>query len=408
MKEGLFMSKSKVNHHTNKINIKNLIVIIILLFIMFQIVKDPKQSISSATEGLNLWFYILVPSLFPFIFLSDLLISFKFVDYISKFLQPIMKPVFNVSGKGIFPFSMSMLSGYPVGARLTSKLREEKDISKTEANRLISFSSTSGPLFILGSVLIGMVGAPNLSALMIFPHYLGTLTIGLLFRFYRKNDKPCIGTRLKNNSDVVDERQNTSLGLIISKSIKDSLDSIVVVGGFVIIYSVIIDIVLASSLFNLFIGSISGVLSIDSDTLKAVTAGFIELTKGCSLISKLDIDLILKIILLNFIIGWAGLSIHSQAISFISRTDISIKIYLISKFFHGLFSALYTYVMYILFYKGQLQTTFSPTPFLETKNLNSWLYLITSSTRLVFSLVIFLSLLSIFIYNIRKELSRSL
>src|SRR5690554_2091645 len=136
------MYKNKVNYRVKNINLKNLIVTSILLFIMFQIIKDPKQSILSASEGLNLWFNLLLPSLFPFIFITDLLVSFGFIDFISKYLEPIMKPLFNVRGIGIFPFSMSMLSGYPVGARLTSKLRELRLVNKDEGNRLISFSST--------------------------------------------------------------------------------------------------------------------------------------------------------------------------------------------------------------------------------------------------------------------------
>jgi sporulation integral membrane protein YlbJ len=405
------MYKRKTNYNFRKINLKNLIVTTILLFIMFQIIKDPKQSILSAGEGLNLWFNLLLPSLFPFIFISDLLISFGFIDFISKYLEPIMKPVFNVSGIGIFPFSMSMLSGYPVGARLTSKIRELNLITQDEGNRLISFSSTSGPLFILGTVLIGMVGAPKLSSLMIIPHYLSALTIGILFRNYRKNSKNTLGniSSSKTNSNAfISKKNNKSLGSIISGSIKDSMDSIIVIGGFLIIYSVIIDIVLSSALFNFIISGISAAFSIEINTLKGIAAGIIELTKGCSLVSKLDIDIIIKILLLNFLIGWGGLSIHSQAISFISRTDISTKIYLISKFLHGLLSALYTYAIYILFYKGQIETTFNPKSLINNPSINSWLYLITSSTKLVVSLIVFLSILSILLYQIRKELSRSL
>jgi sporulation integral membrane protein YlbJ len=387
---------------------KNLIISVLLLLIMIQIIKDPSKSILSAGEGLNLWFNILVPSLFPFIFISDLLVSFGLLDYTAKYLEPIMRPVFNVSGVGIFPFSMSMLSGYPVGARLTSKLRTQKMISRDEGNRLISFSSTSGPLFILGAVLIGMVNAPELSLLMIVPHYIGALTIGFIFRFYRKNNKSCVSSDLSSKANLFNKDKSEPIGTTISKSLSDSLDSIIVVGGFVVIYSVIIDIVISSSLFNLIIGELSRILSIDENILKGITAGIIELTKGCSIISKLDIALITKIMLLNFTIGWAGFSIHSQAISFISKTDISSKIYLISKFFHGLFSVLYTYIMYLSFYKGKIEPAFNPIPFVETSNLKSWLYLITSSTKLVCSLFVFLTLLGIFVFQLRKEFSRSL
>lgn len=387
-----------------KLNMKNSIIILVLLIIMIQIIKNPKQSISSAKVGLDLWFNLLLPSLFPFIFISDLLISLGFVSFFSKFLEPVMRPVFNVSGIGIFPFSMSIMSGYPVGARLTSKLREINQISNTEGNRLISFSSTSGPLFILGTVLIGMLGFPKLAGIMIIPHYLGAITIGLLFRFYRKSEKSSNNNILDRKNELFNNQEkNKSIGSLISKSIKDSMDSIIVIGGFIIIYSVIIDLLLLSSSFNFFIGIISNITSTDANTLKGITAGIIELTKGCNLVSKLDIALINKIMIINFLIGWGGFSIHSQAISFISSTDISTKIYFFSKALHGLIATIYTYLMYIMFYKGQLTTTFyNSISIVENPNIKNWLFLVTSSTKIALSLIIFLFLISIFVNELSK------
>ena len=237
----------------NKINMKNMIITLILLLIMYKIVQNPNQSINSAKDGLNLWFNLLIPSLFPFIFITDLLVSFGFINSITKYFKTIMVTLFNVPGIGAFPFSMSIMSGYPIGARLTSKLRKENHISKIEADRLISFSSTSGPLFILGTVLIGMLNAPRLSGLMLIPHYLGAITLALIFRFYKRKDS--LGTSIKikennkkhmNNEDL----KNQSVGSLISKSIKDSMESIIAIGGFVIIYSVIIDVLLSSQLFQ--------------------------------------------------------------------------------------------------------------------------------------------------------------
>ena len=149
----------------NKHSMKNIFMTFILLVIMYKIVRNPNQSINSAREGLNLWFNLLIPSLYPFIFITDLLVSFGIINSITKYFDPLMVSIFNVPGIGAFPFSMSIMSGYPIGARLTSKLRKERYISKIDADRLISFSSTSGPLFILGTVLIGMMGGPNVSAL---------------------------------------------------------------------------------------------------------------------------------------------------------------------------------------------------------------------------------------------------
>lgn len=391
------------NKKTNK---ANLIVTIVLLFIIFQVVRNPSQSIKSAREGLNLWFNLLLPSLFPFIFITDLLVSLGFVDIISRYLESFMRPIFNVPGIGIFPFSMSIMSGYPVGARLTAKLRELNLISKTVGNRLISFSSTSGPLFILGTVLIGMVGAPKLAGLMIIPHYLGALSLGLIFRFYNKRNQTENGVtkEAEVKSDLFKAQiKNKSIGSLIAKSVKDSMESIIIVGGFVIIYSVIIDILLLSPIFNSFVNVIAQITSINSEIIMGVIAGIIEITKGCEIISKLDIEMIFKIILLNFVIGWGGFSIHSQALSFISSTDINSKIYLLSKALHGLFSAIYTYIIYkILFKELIIETYLEPIPVNGTSSLFYWLELFRSSTFIVVSIAVFLTLLSILLNEVNS------
>lgn len=390
-----------------KINIQNLIMTLVLLLIMYQIVINPTQSIDSASEGLNLWFNLLVPSLFPFIFITDLLVSLGFINSITKYLEPIMSTVFNVPGICAFPFTMSIMSGYPVGARLTSKLRHEKYISKVEGDRLISFASTSGPLFIIGTVLIGMLKEPNLAPLMLFPHYLGTITIGLIFRFYKKGDSnssPKSRINSRNNSLNNRDNKKKTLGQQITTSIKDSIESILTVGGFVIIYSVIIDILLSSQLFNSVIILISKLTTVDSNILKGIVAGIIEMTNGCKIISKLDLELIYKIILLNFVIGWGGLSVHSQAISFISSTDISSKIYLFSKLIHGVFSAIYTYVIYILFYKGKIvQSPLETMPVFNNIILNNPLEILINSTFIILLTTTMLFLLSAIVRECRKR-----
>lgn len=391
----------------NKHSMKNIFMTFILLVIMYKIVRNPNQSINSAREGLNLWFNLLIPSLYPFIFITDLLVSFGIINSITKYFDPLMVSIFNVPGIGAFPFSMSIMSGYPIGARLTSKLRKERYISKIDADRLISFSSTSGPLFILGTVLIGMMGGPNVSALMTIPHYLGAITVGVIFRFYKRKDSLISTNNYQyNNRSHLDKEalENKSVGSLIYKSIKDSMESIISIGGFVIIYSVIIDILLSFQLFNSLVGVISQLTSIDANIIKGIIAGIIEMTNGCEIISNLNIDLIIKVIILNLIIGWGGFSIHSQALSFISSTDISPKIYLISKFLHGIFSAIYTYVLYLLFYKNiTMKTYINSMPTFNTYTSNNFVKLFIISTSIVIVSTICLSLLNVFINECRKR-----
>ena len=395
MKEGIILSKFRFKY-------KDIILGIILVLIIYEIIKDPTKSINSAKEGLNIWLNILIPSLFPFIFITDLLISFGIVSLFTKYLEPIMNPLFKVSGIGIFPLSMNIMSGYPVGSRITSKIRAEGLISRTEANRLICFTSTSGPLYVLGTVGTGMLGLPELGLLLILPHYLGAITNGLILSLYspKEGEETAIEIQYRH---TISHKNTLNFGSVISKAVKDGMDSMIMIGGLVIIFSVIIDILISSPLFSLLTNYISKAINTEPEVVKGITAGIVEITNGCNSVSKLNIPTINKILIINFIIGWGGFSVHSQAMSFISKTDIKTAIYIFSKFFHGVFSSLYTYLIYLIFYKDRLLLAFKPLRGEINFNIKSWLEILTSSTLNALCLLIFIFILSALVKEIKQR-----
>lgn len=383
---------------SNTINYKNVLIVLVLLTIMVGILLNPEMSMNSAKEGLYIWLNILLPSLFPFIFISNLLISFGFVKFLGRFLEPLMKPIFKVSGTGIFPFIISTISGYPVGAKLSSNLRNKKLISQLEGNRLISFSSTSGPLFIMGTVMIAMLRI-NAAPLFILPHYLGVITVGFIFRFYEGGKSEKIAPKKYNQN-----KYQKTLGRSMGDAVKDSMESMLVVGGYVIVFTVVINLALESQALNFFLQEISLTFKINPEILKGLIAGIIELTNGCNIVSNLDISLIEKILIINFLIGWGGFSINSQAISFISQTDLNVGIYMVSKVFHGIFSVIYTYIIYTFFYKDKLLTVFYNLNLdYISPSISTWLSLFKSSFSIVSSAIVLLILLSIFLHEMKKR-----
>ncbi len=385
---------------------------LLIIIILIGILSDPELSLQSATSGLSLWSNIVIPSLLPFFIISELLIALGFVNFIGKLLQPIMKPLFNVPGEGAFPLTMSILSGYPVGAKLTSRLREKNLVTKEEGTRLICFTSTSGPLFMLGAVSIGMLNDPTIAPIIILPHYISILVLGLIFKFY----KPYKIKNKKTKDNVFEEIQdsfntwintNKSMGSMITESIKESTDTILLIGGLLVFYSVLIEIIFSFSLFNRIIYFLSSQISLDPNVIKGLISGFFEVTTGCKNIVITDISYIGKILILNFLIGWGGLSVHSQAISFINKTDIDSKLYLLSKLFHGILSAFFGYLMYILKYKNYIQTTFFETIYIPKQFvLSDWINILTNSTKLVLSINLYIFILSIFVFLICRKLGK--
>ena len=392
---------------------KILISFTIILF-TFAVVIYPGESYKAAFDGLYTWFNIVCPSLLPFFIGSELLINFGIVNFIGILLEPLMRPIFNVPGCGSFPFIMSITSGYPVGSKIVSQLYNKKLCNKSEAQRLLSFCSTSGPLFIIGAVSIGMLNLDEGGSIILMSHYLGALIVGVLFRFYKYKDK----TPIVKNNDIIKRAfkslidslrsEKRPFGLLLSQSVSNSINSILIIGGFIILFSVIIRLLILSGLINIISNILSlGLLPIgvDRELLEPITSGLFEITIGSKLISSTGALLTQKILAICGIISWSGFSIHAQVASMISNTDLSIRIYIFSKFLHTIFSCIISYIIISIFGIPEIIKIFQVFSYNQqiiNKQVGWYSMLIISSERFL-CIILFLIAIS-FIYIMISKL----
>ncbi|MTI69955.1 MAG: sporulation integral membrane protein YlbJ [Firmicutes bacterium] len=385
-------------------------IIAIILWLAFVIILFPEEIVKASLSGLKTWFFTVFPALLPFFIVAEILLSLGIVNFIGALLKPLMRPLFNVPGEGSFAFAMSITSGYPVGAKLVAKLRNNDTVSKTEAERLVAFCSTSGPLFMIGAVAVGMLNEPKLGALIAISHYLGAILVGLLFRFYKRNE----GSKLLyDNNNLINSfkdlikgkhKKNKSLGLIMGDAVKEAISTMLLIGGFIIFYSVVIKVLSLTNVFS-FISDFFP--NTNPDIVKGLLSGIIEMTNGCQIISLINIeDYLIKILIISFLIGWSGLSIHSQVISFISKTDISIKIYFFSKTLHGIFAAIFTYFLYLIKYKNVIvkPTIYNTQNYIYSKDWISYFNFSFTIIILILFLIIFIGILGNYIlYKCNKK-----
>ena len=325
-----------------------------LLFLGFTIclLLFSNNNLVAVKNGLTLWANSVVPSLFPFFVATELLSHTNIVNYFGILLNNIMKPLFNIRGEGSFAFVMGIISGYPIGAKIVTKFRENGDCTKAEAERLLAFTNNSGPLFIIGTVGITMFGNTLIGFLLFITHFLGCIIVGFLFRFWKFKDSENIF--YKNSSKSTNQNITLSnLGEILSSSIMNSVNSIVIIGGFVILFSVIISILKSSGLLqmatNVFYPFFD-FLGINVNFIQGILSGIIELTNGLSSIVQVSTKSIsTTIIISSFLLGFGGLSVLLQVLSITSKSDISIKPYFIGKLLHGIISAVLTYIIIHIF-----------------------------------------------------------
>ena len=332
-------------------------------------------------HGLALWADSVLPALLPFFIATELLSYTSVIPFLGRVLNKFMRPIFNVPGEGAFAFIMGIISGYPVGAKIVTKLRENNTCSKEECERLLAFTNNSGPLFIVGTVGISLLGDTTIGIILLIIHILASITVGVLFRFwkanrtltrnynfsynylsfsrsrntvstYTNNTPYCrndINTSYKNNSTV----SFNNLGEILGKSIMNSINTIVMIGGFVVLFSVIISILENSNalqIVSFLLYPILDLFNMPHEFANGILSGFIELTNGLKTISTIPIkEYTYTIILSSLLLGFGGVSILLQVFSIISKTDLSIKPYIIGKILHAIFSALYIFIFFNFF-----------------------------------------------------------
>ncbi len=332
------------------------LLVIVVLFFVISIVVFPSESVEAAYGGLVTWFTIVLPSLLPFFIGAELLIGLGVVKFIGVLLEPIMRPVFNVPGEGSFAFTMSITSGYPVGAKIVTRLRTEGQLSMNEAQRLAAFCSTSGPLFLMGAVGVGMFRSSQVGFFITLVHYLSAILVGIVFRFYRgsreSHHKPMVyqGHIIKKalRQLVQSRRSNPPFGILLGNAVKESFNTMLMVGGFIILFSVITNVLSLIGVSD-FIVYLLRPLGINSALMKAIFVGIFEITNGSQIVAEISqVSLLARMAAASFIIAWSGFSIHAQAISIISTSDIKTGLYLISKLLHGALALILVYCLYPL------------------------------------------------------------
>ncbi|HHV98084.1 MAG TPA: sporulation integral membrane protein YlbJ [Clostridiaceae bacterium] len=387
--------------------------VICTAFILCLVVLSDK-ALKAAASGLKLWLNVVVPSLFPFFVASDLLNTTGFVRAVGILLEPIMKPLFNVPGCGSFPFALGIVSGYPVGAKITASMRAKNMLTKTEAERLIAFTNNSGPLFIIGAVAAGMFKMPSVGLFLLLCHIAACITVGILFRFYgiksKRNRKLAKVSSGENSASIFKRfkqelfrspsHDSQNFGTILASAIRDSIMTILSIGGFIILFSVIINLLRETGLIkaaSMLLEPLLSPVGISNDIITSVLSGFFEITTGTNLVSTAEATVTQKLCAASLIIGWAGLSVHSQVLSIISTTDLSIKPYLFGKLLQGIISAFYTFIGIKtaghLFLKAQ--------PVFSHFQTDNWqTSLIISTSCLVLSILLLLTLIIICILGI--------
>ncbi len=283
-----------------------------LLIVLLLLLISPARYFLSVQSALLLFVSAVLPSMLPYFFFTKLLTGTGCVSALTATVGRPLGKLYRLSPIVSYPFMMSLLSGYPVGARVLADLYAKGLIEGEDARRAASFTSTSGSMFVLGSVGAVILKDAAASVVILASHYIGAFLNGL---FYRGKDR-------RRSFPVLTFPECESL---LSDAMYESVLSLAAVGGFIAIAGLLgdmfFDILSRIGIGELLSGKVGG----------AILYSAFEVTRGCVEISALGLGRVMTAALACFAVSFGGLSVLLQSIAFLGKTGLKGGSFLIMK-----------------------------------------------------------------------------
>ncbi|MGI6701450.1 MAG: hypothetical protein ACOX3U_03175 [Christensenellales bacterium] len=275
-----------------------------VLFIMAAIIINPAVYIQSALNGMLLFVLKVLPALFPFFFFSQILILLEADKVLGNIASRPLKKIYNAPPSGGYILIMSLMCGYPIGARLIGDFYKSRIIDAGEARGLASIASTGGPLFILGTIGAVILNNAAAAVIILISHYLSAFINGLIYK--NKKGIKSVNTAIKTQTTLSD-------------SVYNAVISILFVGGYIIVFNIICDMLLNYKIID----AVSYLIRpVAGESSEGLLLGVIEVTRGTITLagSGLPVNKIIPFIAATVTFG--GLSVIFQSITFLDSANI--------------------------------------------------------------------------------------
>ncbi len=281
-------------------------IIIILIMILVFILIYPTVIINEVQSALTTFSTKYFPAVFPIYIITDLLINYHFPEKMASILEKWTQKILHSDGNCAFIIIMSMLSGFPSGAKYTNDLLQKKLISLDSANYLITFTHFSNPLFILGTCFL-ITQNRILTIGILISHFLANFIIAIIIRPKER------GTIKKSHSSSL-EKSNPFITTLTDSIFKTFRLMLMILGTSIIFFvlSGILSIILPINHFDYFL------------------TGLLELTKGIQTIPN-KLSLFNKATVILTFLSFGSISIHMQVLSIIKNTNIHYRNFLLGR-----------------------------------------------------------------------------
>ncbi|MBR2783569.1 MAG: hypothetical protein IKD93_05205 [Firmicutes bacterium] len=309
-----------------------------LLLLTAALLLFPGRTVEAARAALVLWARAVVPALLPFFIVSELLTALGAARLAGRILSPLMRPLFALPGEAALAVVMGLCCGFPTGAAVTAALRRQGDISPEEGARLLAFTNNAGPLYLTATAASAVLGCPAAAPLLAAGHYginlLLGMGLGLLARLRGKGgpgyrwdrDKERPRSTQQDDAPRPAPPESAPPALLMKTAAQRAAANLLLIGCYMAFFAA------AAALLPEGLPPLA----------HAAGAGLLEMTLGLNAVAESGLSLTALLPLAGAELAFGGLSVQMQVLAMAADTDISPRLYLLSRPLHSLLAAGFT------------------------------------------------------------------
>ena len=292
----------------------------IVLGAFFLVLVSSDIAIEYMKKGLVLCSRAVIPALFPFMVISEIIVLSGTGLAISRpFARP-MRRLFGVSEAGACAYILGLVCGFPIGAKTAVSMYDQGIITKRELERLMTFCNNPGSAFVISAVGVALLGNKMVGVALYLSLILSSLAVGIVgkyFQGYKKENAVHQGIYIPHDFSIK----------TVTDAVQSSAISMLTVCAYVVFFSALVGCV----------GALLSRIEMPREITAAIF-GFFELSSGVGEAAALE-NRVRSVLLCALFVGWSGLSVAFQIMSVAAGRDISFKPFFIAKGAQGILCA---------------------------------------------------------------------
>lgn len=293
--------------------VKKILFVLTVFGLLLLLFTHPAVVASGCSMGLTLWYTAVLPSLLPFLILSNLLTRTGMFHYLNRIYAPILRRIFHISEEGCYAVLLGFLCGFPMGAKVIADLVRERHISLQEGEYLLGFCNNVSPAFFLNYVCLVKLGYSSIPWKFVLLFYLLPVCYGWVTRpFY--HFEPLKAKTLITKKQASIHRLDFPM---LDACIMDGFSTITRLGGYIMLFTIL--------------AQFLKLLPLSSFTL-AFLGGILEISSGMDQIAALkNLTILGKTAWIGATAAFGGLCILAQTKSVLEETSLSVTTWLIGR-----------------------------------------------------------------------------